>query len=548
MPFVSVIHPTANAASTEISLPGDTQAFISTPIYARTNGYLKNWYADIGAHVKAGQLLAEIETPELDQQLQQAQSDLKNAQANLQISQATNKRYQGLIAAHCGLAARKPTPRRRTCTRSRRWSMRARPTFGGCCNCRTSRRSIAPFDGVITARDTDIGALIAPNDTRELFHLAAINKLRIYVSVPEVDAPLVHDGDKASLTVDSFPGETFTGTIVRNSDNIDPMTRTLNVEVDVDNPTGKLLPGAYVFVHFKFPATAGSVTVPSNTLLFRSEGPRVGVVRDGHAKLVPITIGHDYGTALEVLSGLSAQDNVIVDPVRFADRWHAGADRTRRQDAMKTTVARKHTGACLGRPREFDEDKVLLAAAHAFWQHGYHATSIDEICAATGLLRGSLYGAYGDKHGIFVAALNRYCESRMTRAAESLSGPPGREVLRRGLAYYFESAMDLSLARACFITNTALELVPQDREVARGHRAHVSPHVDVVVRGRDPRARRRRVQDQAREKGRRRLSRSASCRACACSAKFIAPTSWPMSSTSRCARWSKCAGLAGGNR
>lgn len=132
---------------------------------------------------------------------------------------------------------------------------------------------------------------------------------------------------------------------------------------------------------------------------------------------------------------------------------------------MKTTVARKHTGACLGRPREFDEDKVLLAAAHAFWQHGYHATSIDEICAATGLLRGSLYGAYGDKHGIFVAALNRYCESRITRAAESLSGPPGREVLRRGLAYYFESAMDLSLARACFMTNTALELVPQDREV-----------------------------------------------------------------------------------
>lgn len=133
---------------------------------------------------------------------------------------------------------------------------------------------------------------------------------------------------------------------------------------------------------------------------------------------------------------------------------------------MKPTVARKHTGACPGRPREFDEDKVLLAAAHAFWQRGYHATSIDDICAATGLLRGSLYGAYGDKHGIFVASLNRYCESRVARAAESLAGPPSRETLRRGLAYYFESAADLNLARACFITNTALELVPQDREVA----------------------------------------------------------------------------------
>ena len=132
---------------------------------------------------------------------------------------------------------------------------------------------------------------------------------------------------------------------------------------------------------------------------------------------------------------------------------------------MKGTTARKH-GATLGRPRQFDEDKVLLAAAHAFWQRGYHATSIDDLCAATGLLRGSLYGAYGDKHGIFVASLNFYCETRVARAEQSLAGPASREVLRRGLSYYFESALDISLARACFITNTALELVPQDREVA----------------------------------------------------------------------------------
>ena len=313
VPFVSVIHPTANATSTEISLPGDTQAFISTPIYARTSGYLKNWIADIGAHVKAGQLLAEIDTPELDQQLQQAQSDLKNAQANLQISQATNERYQKLIASNAVSQEEADT------TAADLRSKQALVDSGEANVRRLTQlqdfeKVYAPFDGVITARGTDIGALIQANETRELFHLAAVNKLRIYVSVPEVYAPLVHNGDKTGLTLDSLPGESFVGTIVRNSDNIDPVTRTLNVEVDVDNPAGKLLPGAYVFVHFKFAAAAGSVTVPSNALLFRSEGPRVGVVRDGHAKLVPITIGHDYGVSLEVLSGLNAKDSVIVDP------------------------------------------------------------------------------------------------------------------------------------------------------------------------------------------------------------------------------------------
>jgi len=313
VPFVSVIHPTANAASTEISLPGDTQAFISTPIYARTSGYLKSWTADIGAHVKAGQLLAEIDTPELDQQLQQAQSDLKNAQANLQISQATNERYQKLVSTNA--VSKQEADTTAADLRSKQALVdSAQANVRRLEQLQDFEKVYAPFDGVITARGTDIGALIQANDTRELFHLAAVNKLRIYVSVPEVYAPLVHNGDKTTLTLDSLPGQTFVGTIVRNSDNIDPVTRTLNVEVDVDNPTGKLLPGAYVFVHFKFAASAGSVTVPSNTLLFRSEGPRVGVVRDGHARLVPVAIGHDYGVSLEVLSGLNAKDSVIVDP------------------------------------------------------------------------------------------------------------------------------------------------------------------------------------------------------------------------------------------
>ncbi len=241
VPFVSVIHPAGNAAATEISLPGNTQAFISTPIYARTSGYLKNWLADIGAQVKTGQLLAEIDTPELDQQLQQAQSELKNAQANLQISQATDKRYQDLIAKNAVSQEEADTTAA---------DLRSKQALvdSGEANVRRLQqlqdfeKVYAPFDGVITARNTDIGALIQANDTRELFHLAAINKLRIYVSVPEVYASLVHNGEKVNLTVDSFPGENFVGTIVRNSDNIDSVTRTLNVEVDVDNPAAGSCP------------------------------------------------------------------------------------------------------------------------------------------------------------------------------------------------------------------------------------------------------------------------------------------------------------------
>ena len=316
VPYVTVTRPVPGSESGEISLPGNTEAFIDTPIYARTSGYLKSWYADIGAHVKAGQLLADIETPEIDQQLQQAQADLKNAQANLQISQATDRRYEALL--NTAAVSREETDQADADLRSKQALVAS-----GEANVRRLQqlqdfeKIYAPFDGVITARNTDIGALIQAGDNttpKELFHLAAISRLRIYVSVPEVYSASVTTGAKVTLTVDSFPGTTFVGTIVRNSDAIDPVTRTLNVEVDVDNPTGRLLPGAYAFVHLKLPATAGSVTIPSNTLLFRSEGLRVGVVHDGYAKLVPITNGHDYGSSVEVTSGLTPDDAVIVDP------------------------------------------------------------------------------------------------------------------------------------------------------------------------------------------------------------------------------------------
>jgi len=177
-------------------------------------------------------------------------------------------------------------------------------------------RIIAPVSGVITARNTDIGALIQADTTapKEIFHLSAIEKLRVYIPVPEVYASSVRTGDKVDVTLDAFPGQKFRGTLVRNANAIDSTSRTLNVEVDVDNSAGRLLPGAYAFVHFKVPATKGAVTIPSNALLFRAEGLRVGVVRNSHVALLPITIGQDYGSAVEVLSGLTRRDAVIVNP------------------------------------------------------------------------------------------------------------------------------------------------------------------------------------------------------------------------------------------
>ena len=316
IPSVSVVHPTSGSAAQEIALPGSTEAFTDTPIYARTSGYLKKWYFDIGAHVAQGQLLAEIQTPELDQQLEQAQADLKSAQANLQIAQITATRWKHLLETDS--VSKQETDQavsdlgsKQALVASNEANVRRLQQL------QSYEKIYAPFDGVITARNTDIGALIQAGDNsapKELFHMASIRILRVYIPVPEVYAGAVHNGEKVNLTLDEFPGQTFTGTLVRNSDAIDPASRTLNVEVDVDNPNGKLLPGAYTFVHLKVPASSGAVTIPSNTLLFRAEGLRVGVVRDGVVHLTPISIGHDYGSTVEVTSGLNAQDAVVIDP------------------------------------------------------------------------------------------------------------------------------------------------------------------------------------------------------------------------------------------
>jgi RND family efflux transporter MFP subunit len=313
---VNVTHPSVSGTASEIALPGATQAFNDTPIYARTSGYLKQWSVDIGQHVRKGELMAVIETPEIDQQLQVSEANLKSAQADLALANTTSERYQNLLKSDSvsrqetdvaiGGAAAKQAALEAAKANVRRLQQ-----------LQSFERVYAPFAGVVTVRNTDIGALIdagSASAPKELFRIASIDKLRVFVAVPETYAPAVHDGDNVTLTLDEYPGKQFMGVIARNSSAIDPASRTLNVEVDVNNPDGKLLPGAYIFAHFKLPQGTRMLSVPSNTLLFRAEGLRVGVVRDGRAHLAPVTISRDNGSTLEIANGVSAQDAIILDP------------------------------------------------------------------------------------------------------------------------------------------------------------------------------------------------------------------------------------------
>jgi RND family efflux transporter MFP subunit len=326
VPIVNVIHPKRGAPTSEIVLPGGAQAFVDAPIYARTNGYLKKWYFDIGARVKQDQLLAEIETPEVDQQLEQARSELETAKANLNLATTTADRWKKLLEedsvskqetdqAVSNLQAQKATVASSAANVHRLQELQS------------FEKVYAPFDGIITARNTDVGALInagaATTPGRELFHLAAIHTLRVYVSVPEVYLRAAIPGAIATLTLDEFPGQVFRGTLARNANAIDPISRTLLVEVDVDNPAGQLLPGAYMSIHLKLPEQTRSVTIPANTLLFRAEGLRVGVVKNNRVALIAAKIGRDYGDTVEVLSGLQPADAIIVDP---SDSLISGAE------------------------------------------------------------------------------------------------------------------------------------------------------------------------------------------------------------------------------
>jgi RND family efflux transporter MFP subunit len=316
VPSVNVIHPEAGAPNQDIALPGYTQAFTDTPVYARTSGYLKTWRVDIGTRVKKGDLLAEIETPEVDQQLRQARADLSTARANLNLAVITAERNENLLKTR-SVSTQDRDNAAGTLAADKAIVESNEGNVGRLEQLQSYEKIYAPFDGIVTARNTDIGALVdadANSPSKELFHLAAIDTLRVYVSVPESYSRAAQPGATANLTLDEFPGESFHGTLVRNSNAIDLSSRTLLVEVDVDNRAGRLLPGAYTFVHLTLPSAVQSVTLPSNTLIFRKEGLRAAVVRNGHAQLVALRIGRDYGEKIEILSGLAPSDEVISDP------------------------------------------------------------------------------------------------------------------------------------------------------------------------------------------------------------------------------------------
>jgi RND family efflux transporter MFP subunit len=318
IPTVSVIKPKSGDPSRELVLPGNMQAFLDTPIYARTNGYLKRWTADIGAHVKAGQLLAEIDTPEVDDQLHQARADLATAEANFRLAQKTAERWQELLKT--GVVSKQMADQTYGEMEARKAALdSARFNVARLEKTQAFKKIFAPFDGVITARNTDVGALIDAGSgggpARELFHVASTKKLRVYINIPQFYSRDAVPGVEAELTLSEFPGRSFKGSLVRTTQAIDAASRTMLAEVAVDNPTGELLPGAYAQVHLKLRSRNMVLVVPVNTLIFRSEGVQVAVVQpDQRVALRKIMLGRDFGTEVEVVSGLEQGEAVILNP------------------------------------------------------------------------------------------------------------------------------------------------------------------------------------------------------------------------------------------
>ena len=313
-PSVSTMKPLHGPAAEALVLPGSVQAYNNAFIYARTNGYLLNWLTDIGARVKKGQLLAEIDTPEVDEQLRQALADQQTAQANFKLAQTTDVRWQGLVsqravsqqaadAAAGDAAAKKATLASANANVAR---LRDLESF---------KRVLAPFDGVVTSRNTDIGALINAGQGTALFSVADLSKLRIYVQVPQLYAPSIKPGLQADVEFAEHPGKLYSAQVTSTADALDPNARTLQVELQVDNRAGELFPGAYADVHFRLPARADTLRLPASALLFRSTDLQVAIVGSDHrVTLKSITPGRDFGTAVEVLSGLEPADDVVVNP------------------------------------------------------------------------------------------------------------------------------------------------------------------------------------------------------------------------------------------
>ena len=313
-PTVIAATPRLGAPADSFILPGNVTAYTDSPIYARTSGYLTRWYFNIGSRVKKGALLAEIATPEVDQQLAQAQAELATAQANANNARIQAERYTGLLKSDA--VSRQDTDTFVNQAAATAASVRsAQANVERLRELQSFEKVYVPFDGVVTSRNIDTGQLIDTGAGKELFHLQAIQTLRVYANLPQNYSQNVKRGSKIDLTFAEYPGKTYQGTLVRTSDAIDPASRTLLVEIDVDNRAGDLLPGSLAQVHFKAPVAQLTLIVPAAALIFRKEGLRVGVVVNGNvAHLVPVVIGQDDGASVQIITGLSASDRVIQDP------------------------------------------------------------------------------------------------------------------------------------------------------------------------------------------------------------------------------------------
>jgi RND family efflux transporter MFP subunit len=314
---VNVIHPQRGKASSDLTLPGMIQAFSQSPVFARVNGYVRTWYVDIGAHVTKGQLLAEIDSPETDQQLNQARAILKQAETNLALAKATTPRYQELIKTNSvsqlevdqnnqNLVAQTANVQAASADVSRLEQMQG------------FEKIIAPFDGVITLRRTDFGDLVNAGNAgvgQEMFRISQNNVVRVFVTVPEEFSKQVKTGTKASMDLTELPNRHFAASVTRSTEAIDLNSRTLTVELDVPNPSGELLPGAYANVHFQLPLNVVPLVLPAGTILFQADGPQVGVVNaQNQVELRKVTLGHDFGDTIQIMSGVRPADSVIANP------------------------------------------------------------------------------------------------------------------------------------------------------------------------------------------------------------------------------------------
>jgi multidrug efflux system membrane fusion protein len=314
--YVTVVKPSATPALRKVTLPGTLMGQTESPIYARSTGYVAHWYKDIGDTVKQGELLATIETPEVDRQLSQAEANRQQVQASLGLAVTSAKRWETL-RSHDAVSQQELDEKQSTLAQSQADLAAANAEVGRLQELERFKSVVAPFSGVITRRNIDVGALVdagSEGPGKELFMLARIDMLKTYVYVPESYSQRIHAGQQVKVTLAELPGQTFSGTVARTSDAIDTTTRSMQIEVDLPNPAGVLKPGAYADVELDLPSS-GAAVIPANTLLFRAEGLRVAVVgADGIVHLRAVTVGEDYGTTLQIVQGIAPNDRLVLNP------------------------------------------------------------------------------------------------------------------------------------------------------------------------------------------------------------------------------------------